>query len=141
MKANDNKPAEVILPVPEPTAVSARDIEIYARFMRHLRHVPNSRMEIKVLASIQFTADMLDFTDAQVAKTLVDLGLRAPRAALPEDFLNHADCSLMRSCWEPGAADPSLRALEAHWRRLGEERLTGFERFFPDLVPESFVPA
>src|SRR5690606_29181979 len=51
------------------------ETEIFARFMRHMRNVPNSRTEIKVLSSIQFTADMMDMSDALVAKILVDMGL------------------------------------------------------------------
>ena len=133
MKANDNLLTErIILPIPEIDA-SHPDMEIYARFMRHLRSVANSRMEIKILASIQFVADMLDLPDSQVAKVLVDMGLRAPRMALPSDFLDHADASLMRDEWEVGAANKSLRSLENHWSKIGEDKFAAFKRFYPSL--------
>lgn len=133
MKANDNCLAErIILPIPEINTAHA-DMEIYARFMRHLRAVTNSRMEIKVLASIQFVADMLDLPDSQVTKTLVDMGLRTPRMALPSDFLDHADASLMRDEWEVGAANKPLRSLDNHWSLIGEDKFAAFKRFYPSL--------
>ena len=52
----------IALPLPpSSTASNAEEMDVYARFMRHLRHVPNNRMEIKILSAIQFTADMLDY--------------------------------------------------------------------------------
>lgn len=134
MKANDNCLSDsVILPVPE-TTISKDDMEIYARFMRHLRTVANSRMEIKVLTSIQFVADMLDLPDSHVTKTLIDLGLRAPRMALPSDFLDHADACLMRDDWEVGSANASLKQLQGHWNKIGEDRFAAFRRFYPSIV-------
>lgn len=136
MKANDNCLSDrIVLPVPEVSAHDNKmDMEIYARFMRHLRTVANSRMEIKVLASIQFVADMLDLPDSQVAKTLVDMGLRSPRMALPTEFLDHADASLMRDDWEVGAANPALKSLQEHWGKIGEDRFAAFRKFYPSLV-------
>ena len=139
MKANDNLLIEsVILPIPE-TNATKDDMEIYARFMRHLRIVANSRMEIKVLASIQFVADMLDLNDSQVTKTLVDMGLRAPRMALPSDYLDHADTCLMRDDWEVGAANSALKSLQDHWAKIGEDRFAAFRRFYPTLAENIFI--
>ncbi len=137
MKANDNSLTEsVVLPVPEIHMATAakNEMEIYARFMRHLRIVPNSRMEIKILASIQFVADMLDLPDAQVTKALVDMGLRAPRMALPGDYLDHADACLMRDDWDIGAANAALKSLQDHWGRIGEDRFAAFRKFYPTLA-------
>jgi len=138
MKANDNLSPELVeLPIPEINTHSNSDMEIYARFMRHLRHVANSRMEIKVLSSIQFVSDMLDLSDAQVTKTLVDMGLRAPRMALPTEYLDHADACLMRDDWEIGAANNALKALHSHWCKIGEDKFAAFRKFYPSLVPLS----
>jgi len=63
--------------------------DIYVRFMRHLRLVPNSNFEIKILSSIQFTADMMNLGDDYVTKVLIDCGLDAPSRALPANYLNH----------------------------------------------------
>ena len=125
-----------VLPLPPAMGEESRfEMEIYARFMRHLRQVPNNRMDIKVLSSIQFTADMLDTSDALVAKTLVDLGLRAPRAALPVAFLDFTDNSFRRAVWDAGTDLPqaSLVALKRHWDRIGEEGISssscGWKRY------------
>ena len=105
------------------------EMEIYARFMRHLRDVPNSRMEIKILAAIGFTADMMDISDALVAKTLVDMGLRAPRRAFPLSFLEFADKTLQRKAWDNAAHTPAgIAEMHAHWNQIGEDRFASASR-------------
>lgn len=122
---NAGLPERTVLPLPPSLEGDTRfEMEIYARFMRHLRQVPNSRMEIKILSSIQFTADMLDLGDALVAKTLCDLGLRAPRKAFPISFLDFADRALQRRAWDNGAPPASILALRSHWDRIGEDRFS-----------------
>ncbi|MEZ5813208.1 MAG: hypothetical protein R3E13_00535 [Alphaproteobacteria bacterium] len=124
------KPHEINLPLP-PEICEGAEMEIYTRFMRHLRCVPNSRMAIKVLSAIQFTADMVDYSDAHVAKLLVELGLRAPRMAFPADFLRFADQALMRSGWDVGAPGAALYELRDYWNAHGEDRFAGFKRDYP----------
>lgn len=112
----------IVLPVPS-LDISEKDAQaIYAKFMRHLRHVPNSRTEIKVLSAIQFTADMLNYSDAHVSKILVDLGLRASRMAFPAEFLRFTDNALMRSGWDVGGPTPALVDLKRHWDHIGEDK-------------------
>ena len=149
LKANDNKtpsvssfvsssalPSDsVILPVPPLEAKDAMDLEVYARFMRHVRLVPNSRMEIKILSAIQFTSDMMDLNDAIVAKTLADMGLRAPRKAFPESYLEHVDRSLMRSGWDVGGPCASSIEMKHHWDKTGEDKFAAFRREY-SLVNE-----
>lgn len=126
LKSNDNQVLsneKVSLPLPPDSTIdNADEMEIYARFMRHLRLVPNSRTEIKVLSAIQFTADMLDLTDALVAKVLVDLGLRAPRKAFPSAYLDHVDRSLLRSGFEVGSPTAASLALREFWDKIGEDK-------------------
>lgn len=112
------------------------ETEIYARFMRHMRNVPNKQHAIKVLSSIQFSADMMDISDALVAKILVDMGLRAPRCAFPGSYLEHADSALMRSGWDVGHPGESLLALKKHWDHIGEDRFAAFRRQH-SLPPEA----
>ncbi len=131
MKANDNKAVlseSVLLPLPPLETMDALDMEIYARFMRHVRLVPNSRSEIKILSAIQFTSDMMDLNDAIVAKTLADMGLRAPRKAFPESYLEHVDRSLMRSGWDVGGPCASSVEMKKHWDVIGEDRFAAFRR-------------
>lgn len=125
------------LPLP-PEKTKTAEMEIYARFMRHLRHVPNSRMEIKILSAIQFTADMLDVGDELIAKTLVDLGLRAPRAAFPCAYLDYIDQSLMRTGWDVGGPARSSLLLKEHWDTIGEDSFAAFRGEPVTLEAEGF---
>lgn len=133
-----NQKDNVILPLP-PLNGDRSDMAVYARFMRHLRHVPNSRMEIKVLSAMQFTADMMGYSDAHIAKILMDCGLRAARIAFPADFLDHADAALQRSGWEVGGPDASLNSLKAYWDDIGEDKFVGFKRDFATLDEGAYL--
>lgn len=133
--ANGSKQdGKLVLPLPPQDPKMTEEMEVYARFFRHLRHVPHSRMDIKILSSIQFTADFMDHSDAHVAKVLVDLGLRAPRMAFPADFLRFADDCLMRSGWEFGAPGASLVALKGFWDKNGEDKFAPFQRDYALLA-------
>ncbi|MBL8638085.1 MAG: hypothetical protein JNN09_06275 [Alphaproteobacteria bacterium] len=142
MKANDNKleTEKVILPMPPLSREARYEMDVYARFMRHLRCVPSSRMEIKVLSAVQYVADMMDAADGEIAKTLVDLGLRAPRMAFPVEYIDFVDNALMREDWEVGSASASIKELQAHWGRIGEDRLAGFRRYYPALAENFLAP-
>lgn len=114
------KNERVVLPLPPQRGEEARfEMEIYVRFMRHLRDVPTSRMDVKIFSAIRFTADRIDAPEALVAKTLVDLGLKAPRRAFPATFLDFADTCLMRRGDAPPA---SILRLREHWDGIGEDR-------------------
>lgn len=139
-KSNDNRTdTHTHLPLPPESKEAKSEMEIYARFMRHLRMVPNSRMEIKVLSAIQFTADMIDIGDALVAKTLVDLGLRAPRKAFPSDYLEFVDNSLLRTGWVVGGPSASAAALKLHWDQIGEDKFAAFRRDVPIAIENETI--
>lgn len=127
----ETKASNTVLPLPPEQLKQAEELDLYVRFMRHLRHVPSSRTEIKILSAIQFTADMTCNSDAHVAKTLVDMGLRAPRVAFPADFLKFADASLMRSGWEVGGPTKALGELKAFWDQIGEDKFERFKGEYP----------
>jgi hypothetical protein len=115
--------SRITLPLPPTQADETRfEMEVYARFMRHLRLVPGTRMDIKILSAIQFTADMMDHGDALVARILVDLGLRAPRRAFPVSFIDFVDKGAQRFATGMGAPAPGAMALKQHWDRIGEDR-------------------
>ena len=130
---------DVVLPLPPVTASGDSEMEVYARFMRHLRNVPNSRMEIKILSAIQFTADMLGHSDAHVSKVLVDMGLRSPRMAFPADFLKFADFSLMRTGWDIGGPTASLLELKRHWDKIGEDKFAAFRGEYSIVGQSAFL--
>lgn len=141
LKSNDNGTTcgcTVVLPLPPGETAAAMEHEIHARFMRHLRLIPNSRIEIKILSAIQFAADMMDIGDALAAKMLVDMGLKAPRRAFPAAYLEHVDRSLMRSGWEAGGPGRAALALRQYWDAIGENRFIGIWQDYPrPSVPET----
>lgn len=128
------------LPLP-PQKENALGIEVYARFMTHMRQVPHRRTEIKILSAIQFTANMMDYTDAQIAKMLVDMGLRVGRDGLPADYLDFADASLMRSGWDVGGPSAGLAALKGYWDDIGEDKFAGFRRQYSLLNETTMMGA
>lgn len=143
MKSNDNhfEAANIKLPFP-PTDMKAEfEMEVYARFMRHLRAVPSSRPAICILAATQYVADMMDIEDSLVANTLVDLGLRAPRLAFPDAYLEFIDNIMMRDIHEIGFISPALKELRAHWQATGEDKFAAFKRCYPTLAEGMFTPA
>lgn len=123
----------VFLPLPPLDEADSLDLEVYARFMRHIRLVPNSRTDIKVLSGIQFTADMMDLNDAIVSKMLADMGLRAPRRAFPESYLDHVDQTLMRSGWDVGGPSASSIDMKRFWDDIGEDKFAAFRRDYATL--------
>lgn len=133
---NDNS---IVLPQAPQTTGDLVEYEVYRKFMRHLRHVPVSRMEIKILSAIQFTADMMDLSDAHVAKMLVEMGLRAPRLAFPMEFLDYADAALMRSGWRVGAPSQDLIALQSLWFSMQKESSGLSFRHVHSVLEDEFV--
>ncbi len=118
----------VFLPLPPLDDADHLDLEIYARFMRHFRLIPSAKIEIKILSAIQFTADMVDITDALVSKTLADMGLRAPRKAFPETYLEHVDRTVAMSGWEAGGPTASSIDMKRFWDDIGEDVFTGYSK-------------
>lgn len=143
LKSSPGKTADkfenVFLPLPPLGGIESIELEIYARFMKHYRLVPNSRVDIKILSAIQFTADMLDLNEALVAKTLADMGLRAPRRAFPEAYLDHVDRSLMRSGWDVGGPCASTVDMKRFWDDIGEDRFAAFRKDYALLSEPAHV--
>ena len=134
-ESKSEKFENIFLPLP-PLDNAAKDVlEIYGRFMRHVRLAPNSNVYIKILSGIQFTADMMDLPDAYVAKTLADMGLRAPRKAFPESYLDHVDKSLMRHGWNVDEGAESSIDMRRFWDEIGEDKFASFKKDY-DLLAE-----
>jgi hypothetical protein len=108
-----------ILPcLPENVGPAERDI--YFGFIRALREGSSRRMEVRIMTAIHRAADVTDNSDAYVSRTLVDMGLMAPRLAFPGDFLDHVDATLVRG--RPLRTIPaSYTALAHHWAAIGED--------------------
>lgn len=145
-KANDNRvnnqnnaKETVQFPMPPSSMHEELEMEIYAKFMTYMRNVANNKLEIKILSSIQYVADLLDYSDGHISKILVDLGLRAPRMAFPSEFLDFCDKSLLRKSWDIGAPTESLKCLREHWGRSGDDKFAAFNREFDILDEGVFV--
>ncbi len=108
------KSSGILFPL-SPALEGSQEEEIYVCFMRYVRQVPNSRMAIKILSAIQFTADTLSCSDAHVSKVLVELGLRAPRLAFPIEFLLYVDRLFERASGNGFGPSEGLRALRKNW--------------------------
>ncbi len=136
--ANTNDKARKIM-MPSVGDAQEAERELYQAFVGHIRHVPTSRTEIKILSSIQFTADALNLSDAHVSKMLVEMGLRAPRLAFPLEFLDYADACLMRYGWDVGAPSEALIALRDYWFKLGESAQPSSFRHVHAIIREDVM--
>ena len=135
LKISQFKEASIQLPLfPEDNASMLNDLdqqrEFYVTFMRNLRLVPASSPCTKVLSAIQLTADTLGYSDAHVTKELVEIGLRAPRKALPAAFLDYTDKALLRENWHIGRAPRTIQALYDYWLEQGEDTFCLIDRDF-----------
>ncbi|MES2729224.1 MAG: hypothetical protein V4621_03885 [Pseudomonadota bacterium] len=129
----------ICLPLAPADTGAGSEMEIYLCFMRRLRDVPNSRLEIKILHALQFAADIMNDDVAEVTVTLVNCGLRAPRLAFPALFLERADAALMRDPTGCGAANAALVSLRRHWDSLGEDRWAGVTRKHDRLAQPNWI--
>lgn len=108
----------ITLPSIDFDTACADEIDIYLRFMGHYRNTPASRMETKILTSIQFASSIMGQSGAYVAKALVEMGLRAPREAFPVGFLDYFDRAVERSSLAFGGPSPALLELLDEWNGL-----------------------
>ncbi len=117
---HDDPMPRVRLPLP-PGVFSpswAVDMDVYVRFMRAVRQSVITKPEQKILVAITTVATQMarELDEADVALTLVQLGLRAPRGAFPAMFTSRALDAHMRFVRRGGAFDPGLQdLLAAHW--------------------------
>lgn len=106
-------PAIYMMPLPPQEGKFAQ--ECYMKFMRHMNRIKGSDMDRRVLRAIQFTADMTDNSTAHIAQLLVEMGLRAPQSAFPQDFLAHMDERRGKPAWALGAPTKSQIELDKFW--------------------------
>ncbi len=126
----------ITLPYLDELQSTSEQWEIYSRFMGHMRHVPVSRMEIKILSSIQFSADMMYSSDAYISKELVEMGLCAPRIAFPVEFLDYADSSALRCGFDIGAPSDAMMSLIKQWSTNTEQLKFASFRHIHNVVKE-----
>lgn len=88
----------------------ADGMDVYVRFMRHLRVSHHARASVNILLAIDAVTASTDHDALSTAMILVDLGLRAPRAAFPAVFLDLIDGSFGRDL------SPAVVDLVQHWK-------------------------
>ena len=125
-------------PIPPTDTSKHIEMDIYARFMRHIRLVPHNREEIKVLIAIQFVSDMTASSEAHVSKVLVELGLTGPRSAFPAEYLDYVDASMMREGFEYGAPSMHTKDLVDFWSANGEDKFAAYKRQYSLLNEEIY---
>ncbi|HAJ89859.1 MAG TPA: hypothetical protein DCM27_02410 [Rhodospirillaceae bacterium] len=131
--------SHILLPLPPMDVKAEFEMDVYVRFMRYLRQVPVSRHDIGVLTAIQYVADMMDMPDEHITKILVDLGLRAPRMAFPEVYLEVVDKISLREIHDLNYGSFALRELRHHWQAIREDKFAAFNRGYPSLVEGIFT--
>ena len=139
MRKNDgySECANILLPLPPLKRDAEFEMEVYVRFMRCIRQMTNAQQNMSVLTSIQFVADMMQSPNMQISKVLVDLGLRAPRMAFPESYLEFIDKLAMREIHDIGYSNHALRDLRHHWQAIREDKFQTFGMSYPSLVGKS----
>lgn len=134
MKKNEGhfEDTHILLPLPPLEATHQADentkieMDIYVRFMRCLRNVSNLRRETAILTSLQFVSDMMELPIKEVVSILVNLGLRAPRAAFPESYVKLIDQSTMQDIYDVRCTRFPLRDLRQHWYAIGKDKFLNF---------------
>lgn len=124
------------------TATDRFEHEIVQMFHHCYRESVQNRSEIKILSSIHMVADISGHGDAYVAKLLVDHGLRAPRLAFPQDFLDHVDQSCLRQGRNHfSTLSGTYRSLTDFWVRCGDDIFAFLRQTYKQPSIPSFLNA
>ena len=118
---NNNK-NDSIVALPHFDKVKASDereiIQIFLSAWTHGRYADDKQ---NVLHAIYKTADLTGNSDAFIAKTLVDNGLKAQRDSFPQEFLRHVDyLTLGRDQGVLAHITRSYQSLIQFWEALDE---------------------
>lgn len=108
----------IILPVPTKSFFYPEADDMAWSFLQVLRDIKHNDKASGIAKAIEFVADFMNASDAFVAKMLVDQGLRAPREAFCEEFLDYVDKSLSATRWL-FSADKNLVELGRYWDEIG----------------------
>lgn len=108
----------ITLPNVDSIILDDLQFDIYNTFTSHIAEASISRMEMKILSSIHFTADFLGDSDALISNELVEMGLRAPRIAFPMEFLEYVDSVRLKDHGHILAPSRAIRSLCNIWLGL-----------------------
>ncbi len=125
---------------PKPPAVSADnwavDMDVYVRFCRAMRDSSLTIPEQKIAVAITTVATQMqdELSTEDVALTLVELGLRAPRGAFPGEFVTRVLNAHTRHLRRGDHFSEPLRDLMTAW---GVPMVTGYTAPTP-RAPQPF---
>ncbi len=117
----------------------ADGMDVYVRFMRHLRVSHHARASVNILLAMEAVVASTDHDALSTAMILVDLGLRAPRAAFPAVFLDLVDGASGRDM------SPAILGLMQHWQIMDDPANTLIEQgkspHFPvvEITPDDLL--
>ena len=114
------KDTRIILPLPPEHKDEKFEMEIYATFMRYLRVQTNQRYDFKIYGAIESTALFLRYETDIIAKTLVDLGLRAGPSAFPASFLSFCGKAIRNLGKNIKYCPQSILSLYRHWDHIAD---------------------
>lgn len=114
--------------MPVPPGESSSDFVYYQSFVYAMNRIQASSIAIKLRQAIEQTATATHTSPAHIARLLVDYGLRAPRHAFPDCFVDYIDSrpepklSVLRA-----TQDTDVAELKNFWQTLlpqkAEERM------------------
>jgi hypothetical protein len=149
MLIQDHTHASTRVRLPKPPMVNADnwaiDMDVYVRFCRAMRDSAISVPEQKVMVAITTVATQMqdELSTEDVALTLVELGLRAPRGAFPGGFVNRVLAAHTRHLRRGEHFSEPLRDLMTAWGvpMMGDYRATTARAPLPFRIASVFLPA
>ncbi len=115
--------------MPVPPNDNSPDFVYHQAFVHAMNRIETPTIALKLRQAIEDTADKTKTSPAHIARLLVDYGLRAPRHAFPDSFLDYIDSRPQPKLHILRAAqDMDVTELKNFWQALHpqqrvEERL------------------
>ncbi len=108
-----------IYTMPVPPAPSSPDLAYYQTFVHAMNRTKASSIAEKLRTAIELTAELAQTSPAHIARMLVDHGLRAPKNAFPDSFVDYVESRPAPKSFVPlAAADADVAALRNFWQTL-----------------------
>ena len=115
--------------MPVPPAESSPDFIYHQAFIHAMNRMQNPSIAQKLRLAIEETAQATQTSAAHIARLLVDYGLRAPRHAFPDSFVDFVDSrpepklAILRA-----ATDLDVLELKNFWQALRPQTYPAEER-------------
>jgi len=118
-----------IYTMPVPPVDSSPDMPYYQAFVHAMNRTKAPSIAEKLRTAIALTAELTQTSPAHIARLLVDYGLRAPRNAFPDSFVDYVESRPAPKSFVPvTAVDTDVIALKDFWQTLLAAKATAEER-------------